>query len=92
MALLECKVGDELAVSVSLKKAEDRNAIDIYSLVYKVRIFELLGQRNRAISTLEVCLKMGATANQIRCTNDLEALCLDPRYLPLMQSATVNRA
>ena len=86
MALFQCKVNDLSAAKVALKTAEDRNAIDIYSLIYKVRILELLERRDDALSTLTTCLKMGATSTQLRATNDLEALRSDPRYLHLIQS------
>ena len=86
MALFQCKVGDRVAAKVSLKKAEDKNAIDIYSLVNKVRILELLERRDDALYALATCLKMGATSTQIKATNDLEALSHDSRYVSLIQS------
>jgi serine/threonine protein kinase/tetratricopeptide (TPR) repeat protein len=87
MALFQCKVGDQFGAATSLNKADEKNAIDIFSQMYKVRILELLQRRAEALAALAICVRMGATATLIKATNDLETLNRDARSASLMQSS-----
>ena len=86
LALFQCKVGDLTEADLSLRNADLKDAIDIYSAVHKVRILELLGRRDAAISALATCLKMGCTSVQLKATNDLQPLGSDPRCSDLLKS------
>ena len=77
--------------NVSLQKAEDKNTIDIYSLMNKVRILKLLGRKEEALAALDICINMGATATQIRATKDLEDLDHDLHYSSLIRSTSGNQ-
>ncbi len=74
MALYQAKTGDKTSAATSIKKADERNAVDIYSLVFKVRVQTLLGLHAEALATLAQCWQMGATKTQIQATNDLDLL------------------
>lgn len=91
LALFQCKIGDRAAAKLSLQKAEDKNTIDIYSLMNKVRILKLLGRKEEALAALDICINMGATATQIRATKDLEDLDHDLHYSSLIRSTSGNQ-
>jgi hypothetical protein len=53
----------------------------------KVRVLELLGDREAALETLTSCVKNGATKSQIQSIPDLEQLRSDPRYKDIFDSS-----
>ena len=44
-----------------IQKAESFGAADMDSQLYKARILELLGRRDKALTTLQVCFQHGAS-------------------------------
>jgi hypothetical protein len=55
-------------------------ALDHDSMLYKVRILELLGKRDDALSTLATSFKQGTTKFEIEAMPDLLPLRKDARY------------
>ncbi len=80
LALYRLKSGDTEGIGALVKKAESLGAADIYSQLAKVRILELLGRREEALSTVAAAMRRGVTIFQIRATHDLDSLRADPRF------------
>lgn len=81
LALCRAKVGGEISVGLStIKLADSFAADDIDSQLRKVRVFEILGKRDEALSTLKRCLVRGATVFQFQTMPDLDLLRNDRRY------------
>ena len=74
LALYQAKTGDRKAAGESLIKAQEMNAVDIYSMICKARVQILLGLASQAKITVSECIRMGATPIQMRSTNDLQQL------------------
>jgi eukaryotic-like serine/threonine-protein kinase len=87
LALFRLKSGSADTASALVKKAEALNAEDVDSQLTKVRILELLGDREGALETLTSCVKKGATKSQIQSIPDLEQLRSDPRYKGIFNSS-----
>jgi eukaryotic-like serine/threonine-protein kinase len=86
LALYRIKSGKPESASALVKKAESLNAADLYSQLFKVRILELLGDREGALATLNACMQRGATSYQMDASVDLDSLRSDPRYTSIMNS------
>jgi serine/threonine protein kinase/tetratricopeptide (TPR) repeat protein len=69
--------GDALAM---VRKADLLGVANHDSMLYTVRIFELLGRRDEAVSTLASCFKQGTTRFEVEAMPDLQALRRDSRY------------
>ncbi len=83
LALYRLKCGDTADILQLVVRAEALGAVDIDSQLVKIRILELLGQRDRALQTIATSVRRGATRNQMQAIVDLEALRTDPRYAPI---------
>jgi tetratricopeptide (TPR) repeat protein len=90
LALYKVKTGKPSGVPSLIDKAESLNAMDIDSQLYKARILELLGERDKALATLALCMAKGATRYQIESIADLESLRKDERYLKLVSNGLAN--
>jgi len=88
LALYRLKSGSPEDALPLVKKAESFKAGDIDSQLTKARIFELLGDRDKALAIVATCIKMGATESQIQSTLDLEQLRKDPRYKKVSASSS----
>ena len=86
LALYEVKSGNPGDAPSLIQKAEALGADDMDSQLYKARILELLGKRDEALATLDMCFKKGATALQIEPIPDMQLLRKDPRYRRIVQS------
>ncbi len=89
LALYRTKSGNPQGVPALIEKAEKLGARDITSQLYKARIWELIGNREQALATLNACFKRGATELQLVPFPDLEGLRRDPRYRQLVASNPV---
>ncbi len=86
LALYRIKSGKPESASALVKKAESLNAADLYSQLFKVRILELLGDRDEALATLNTCMQRGASSFQMDASVDLDSLQRDPRYTNIVNS------
>jgi eukaryotic-like serine/threonine-protein kinase len=86
LALYQVKLGNPQDALALIKKAESLGADDTDSQLYKMRILELLGQREDALATFAVCYRKGATAFEIAPFPDIRSLRQDPRYFAIVQS------
>ena len=87
LALFRVKSGSSDTAGALVKKADALNDGDVYSQLTKVRILELLGDREEALRTLTSCVKKGATKSQLQSIPDLEQLRSDPRYKDIFNSS-----
>ena len=86
LALYQVKSGTPQNALSLIKEAELLKAKDINSQLFKARILELLGKRDKALATLAVCFREGATSRQFASFPDMESLRRDPRYREIAQS------
>ncbi len=84
LALYRIKTGQPGEAPAMLAKAESLGAIDHDSVLYKIRILELLGRRDDALSALGASFKQGTTPFEIEAMPDLLSLRKDARY-PLLE-------
>jgi eukaryotic-like serine/threonine-protein kinase len=87
LALFKVKTGSTAGADSLVKKADVLKAVDMESQLIKVRVMELLGDREAALTTASSCLKRGATVSQMEAIPDLEALRSDPRYKAIAGSS-----
>jgi eukaryotic-like serine/threonine-protein kinase len=80
LALYRIKTGQPAEAPALLDKAVALGALDHDSMLYKVRILELLGKRDDALSTLATSFKQGTTKFEIEAMPDLLPLRKDARY------------
>lgn len=92
LALYHVKSDNRQDALALIKKAESLGAIDMDSQLFKARIFELLGMRDQALSTLLACSRKGATDVQFASFPDMESLRSDPRYQRVFQSESSTAA
>jgi hypothetical protein len=57
---------------------------DIDAQMCKARLFETLGQRDAALTTLASCLRRGASIVQVDLMPEMERLKADPRYREIL--------
>jgi serine/threonine protein kinase/Tfp pilus assembly protein PilF len=88
LALAQVKSGLSGNAKALIKKADGLDSKDVDSQITKVRILELLGDRENALAAAAACRKMGATEFQLQTTPDLEALRSDPRYKAIAGEST----
>lgn len=88
LALCRIKAGDAAGAPPLLDRAETLHAADIDSQLIKLRIQELLSQRDAALQTLTECVHRGATRYQLDATVDLASLRSDPRYSAIVDKTT----
>ena len=85
LALYQIKSGNTSNALSLIHKATALGAEDMDSQLYKVRILELLGNRDEALTTLESCFRQGATSFEISSAPDLQSLQHDLRYQSLLK-------
>ena len=90
LALYQVKTGSAAAASASLQRAESFGVDDMDSALCKVRVFELLGQREAALFALKRAFGRGATRRQIERCFDLNALRSDTRYAGLCIASGIS--
>ena len=85
LALYKVKSGSPQDSPPFIERAESLGAHDLDSQLYKARILELLGKREEALNTFEVCFRRGASDLQVAPFPDLQSLRRDPRYKQIVQ-------
>jgi serine/threonine protein kinase/tetratricopeptide (TPR) repeat protein len=85
LALYKVKSGSPQDIPPFIERAESLGAHDLDSQLYKARILELLGKRQEALNTFEVCFRRGASDLQVAPYPDLQSLRRDPRYKLIVQ-------
>jgi Flp pilus assembly protein TadD len=88
LALCEAKVGANQDARIHLRKSESLPSSDIDTQMCKARLFETLGQRDAALSTLESCLRRGATTVQVDLMPEMEPLQGEARYREILRTLT----
>ncbi len=89
LALYEVKSKKGSDIAPLISKAEKLGFQDLDTEVMEARIYEQLGERQKALAVLEKCFKKGLTSLEITFIPDLQALRRDPHY---SQIAEVNGA
>jgi len=85
VALYYAKTGDHENALNEISTAR-RDAPDYGPVLYKaVLVFEITGQRDRALEALEAYVETGGSMEEIRKDPDLDRLHKDPRYLQLVK-------
>jgi eukaryotic-like serine/threonine-protein kinase len=92
LALYRIKAGQPGDALAMVHQADLAGAANHDSMLYKVRIFELLGRRDDAIATLATCFKQGTTRFEVESIPDLQALRRDSRYPGIENVAGVGKA
>ncbi len=92
LALYKVMSGTPQEAPLLMERAESQGARDMDSQLCKVRILELLGKREDALTTLAACSRKGATDLQFPPLPDLDSLRKDPRYRQLMRARTLTPA
>ncbi|MGA7158883.1 MAG: tetratricopeptide repeat protein [Acidobacteriaceae bacterium] len=86
LALCRTKAKEPQTAPELIARAEQDLAGDMDSQLIKARTLELLGRRDEALTTVEACLKRGATEFQIRTMPDMAGLRDDYRYTAFIKS------
>lgn len=91
LGLCEAKIGASQDARIHLRKGESLPSSDIDTQMSKARLFETLGQRDAALTTLASCLRRGATAFQVDLMPEMKQLQVDPRYLEILRTLPASR-
>ena len=83
LALYKIKTGQAGDALKLLDKAGNTESLDLDSRVIQARLYELLGKRGQALSTLQACFVKGLTPIEIADIHDFSALKKDPEYLKI---------
>jgi tetratricopeptide (TPR) repeat protein/class 3 adenylate cyclase len=93
LALAQVKAGLPVDASALLDRAEKTYAGDMDSQLRKVRILELIGRREDALTVVRACLDRvgthldrGAIIFQIKTRLDMGSLLKDPRFISMAQA------
>jgi tetratricopeptide (TPR) repeat protein len=90
LALYKVKLGSPQNAPLLIERAESLGARDMDSQICKVRILELLGKRDEALTTLAACSRKGATDFQVVPFPDMQPLRKDPRYRQMIHATTLT--
>ncbi|HTF71031.1 MAG TPA: protein kinase [Edaphobacter sp.] len=91
LALCEAKTGASQDARTHLRKGDSLPSGDIDTQMCKARLFETLGQRDAALTTLASCLRRGATAIQVDLMPEMKQLEADPRYREILRTLPAAR-
>jgi serine/threonine protein kinase/Tfp pilus assembly protein PilF len=91
LGLYEAKTGASQDALSHLRKGDSLPSGDIETQMCKARLFETLGQRDAALSTLGSCLRRGATTVQVDLMPEMERLKADPRYHQILGTLPATR-
>jgi tetratricopeptide (TPR) repeat protein len=84
LAVYQVKVGraDEARTNIKVALSDEPENVDV--LFAAVRVFELAGDRDRALSFLKDCLGRGYALREVQIEPDLASLRRDPRYQSIL--------
>jgi tetratricopeptide (TPR) repeat protein len=91
LGLCEAKTGSTQDARAHLRRGDSLPSGDIDTQLCKARVFEALGQRDAALSTLASCLRRGATTIQVDLMPEMKQLQADPRYREILRMLPVPR-
>ena len=91
LGLCEAKTGASQDARTHLRKGDSLPSGDIDTQMCKARLFETLGQRDAALTTLASCLRRGATAIQVDLMPEMKQLEADPRYREILRTLPAAR-
>jgi serine/threonine protein kinase/Flp pilus assembly protein TadD len=84
LGLCEAKTGASQDARTHLRMGDSLPSADIDAQMCKARLFETLGQRDAALTTLASCLRRGASIVQVDLMPEMERLKADPRYREIL--------
>ena len=91
LGLCEAKIGAIEDARTHLSEGDLLPSDDIDTQMCKARLFETLGQRDAALTTLASCLRRGATTVQVDLMPEMKELQADPRYREILRTLQVPR-
>jgi tetratricopeptide (TPR) repeat protein len=91
LGLCEAKTGANQDARTHLRKGESLPSGDLDTQMCKARLFETLGQRDEALTTLASCLRRGASTIQVDLMPEMEQLKTDPRYREILRTLPAAR-
>jgi eukaryotic-like serine/threonine-protein kinase len=91
LGLCEAKTGASQDARAHLRKGDSLPSADIDTQLCRARLFETLGQRDGALSTLASCLHAGATTVQVDLMPEMKQLQVDPRYREILRTLPAPR-
>jgi serine/threonine protein kinase/Flp pilus assembly protein TadD len=91
LGLCEAKTGASQDARTHLREGDSLPSGDIDTQMCKARLFETLGQRDAALTTLASCLRRGATTVQVDLMPEMKQLQADPRYREILRTLPVPR-
>jgi serine/threonine protein kinase/Flp pilus assembly protein TadD len=86
LGLCEAKTGASQDARTHLRMGDSLPSADIDAQMCKARLFETLGQRDAALTTLASCLRRGASIVQVDLMPEMERLKADPRYREILRT------
>ncbi len=91
LGLCEAKTGASEDARTHLRAGDSLPSGDIDTQMCKARLFETLGERDAALTTLASCLRRGATTVQVDLMPEMKELQADPRYREILRTLPVPR-
>ncbi|MGA9717231.1 MAG: serine/threonine-protein kinase [Acidobacteriaceae bacterium] len=91
LGLCEAKTGAGQDARTHLRAGDSLPSGDIDTQMCKARLYETLGQRDAALTTLASCLRRGATTVQVDLMPEMKQLQADPRYREILRTLPVPR-
>jgi Flp pilus assembly protein TadD len=86
-ALYSAKLGEMTPALAGIAKALQAKPLDSTVYFKAGIVYELAGQRERALSTLESALKAGYSSEEITKERELEKMRTDPRFIKLIAAS-----
>ena len=91
LALYSAKLGEKSRAERELALAQRKPSTDGDFLFTEALVYELTGQRDRALDSLHATMSAGYPLIEIQSTPDLARMRTDKRYLNLLQSFSGNK-
>jgi Flp pilus assembly protein TadD len=86
LGLCEAKIGAIDDAREHLHKGDLLPSGDMETQMFKARLFETLGQRDAALTTLASCLRRGASTIEVDLMPEMKQLEADPRYREILRT------